>query len=257
MEQFQEVQPSYFAAPLTRQEATQKRQEFIDLLVDYRSHFPFEYQPGMHVSEPESKTADEFHGQRLTAWREKAVATNHKLMDQQQPGLLTDDRIMLYEQAEELVIEGFKNKQMLWGNGFVWPQNTHKTLDGKFYLSNFAHAKYYPEGYEFIMPVWQDVIAKVNAASTAKQVMEHINIWLQDLLPHAASFKITAVDAIVRPALVERLLGTIYADTIASIPFDQLTGAVKVEAYYQAEHKVAVLTEVLQQMLESEDSFKG
>lgn len=217
MEKFAEEPKEYFAPPLS----DEKRKEFVDIFREYRRHFP-EKNP---AAESET-TAVEFHTQRIVRWRALAEKADPALLNEQQD---------LYERAEKKVAEAFTDKKMVWGVGHVWPKKVHTMADGSIFLTNFGHMKYYPEGYELAAVIWSDAIMgplEDGADEGVDDIQKRIDAWITDFGDDAANIK---------PALIERLLGSIYADTIA-VDEERKPRALK-------EQHLAILNQLLKQLL--------
>jgi hypothetical protein len=186
-----------------------EREEFLHVFMAYRKSFP--RKPHRPLTLLEQLPAHEYHTVRISRWLQLAVDTEIARPLRQQ-ALIGKEFAPLYEAALVLLRKEFKNRKMLWCHGHVKPKEIFQCADGSFALTDFAHTRMYPEGYELAFIIWADWLLPGNWRLAYSQWRKPIQDWLQLIRPIAVQLGYTRVDALLHASLVERTLGTILAD---------------------------------------------
>lgn len=188
---------------------------FADLYLEYRTSFPLK--PTRPLVLAENLPADEFHVFRISRWLELANAKEaSNILLGEKPLLDPKQFIRRFENALSVIRKEFKKRKMVWCHGHFKPHELFKTPDGKYYLTDFAHSKMYPEGYEFGFIIWADWLIHGDWKSPYSKWKKGINDWLEVLRPIARKISVKGFDNLMRASLAERIIGTILADVCAS-----------------------------------------
>ncbi|MEK7518972.1 MAG: hypothetical protein AAB424_01035 [Patescibacteria group bacterium] len=185
------------------------REEFLRVFMAYRQSFPTK--PHRPLTLLEQLPAHEYHTVRISRWLQLAVDTEIARPLRQQ-ALSGKTFAPLYEAALVLLRKEFKNRRMLWCHGHVKPKEIFQCADGSYALTDFAHTRMYPEGYELAFIIWADWMLPGNWRLAYSQWKKPIREWLALIRPLAVKLRYKRVDALLHASLVERTLGTILAD---------------------------------------------
>lgn len=185
------------------------RAEFLRVFVAYRKSFPTK--PHRPLTLLEQLPAHEYHTVRISRWLQLAVDTEIARPLRQQ-ALNSKEFAPLYEAALVLLRKEFKTRKMLWCHGHVKPKEIFQCTDGTYALTDFAHTRMYPEGYELAFIIWADWLLLGNWRLPYSQWKRPIREWLALIQPIAVQLGYRRVDALLHASLVERTLGTILAD---------------------------------------------
>ena len=188
------------------------REEFLRVFVAYRKSFPTK--PHRPLTLLEQLPAHEYHTVRISRWLQLAVDTEISRPLRQQ-ALSGKAFAPLYEAALVAIRKEFKNRAMLWCHGHVKPKEIFQCTDGSFALTDFAHTRMYPEGYELAFIIWADWMLPGNWRLPYRKWKEPIREWLELIRPIAVQLTYKRVDALLHASLIERTLGTILADVEA------------------------------------------
>jgi len=192
------------------------RKEFLKVYLEYREYFPRE--PQRPLTMVEKLPVSDFHLHRISRWFELASISEAELVRQGGAALLEDKTFLpLYKQARQKIAEYFSGKSMVWCHGHFKPHEIYK-ISGKnqYYLIDFAHNAFYPEGYELAFMIWADYLVSADPNLSYHDWRQGIEAWLQDLGPVVKKLKLHSYEDLLKKSLIERLLGTILADVVAA-----------------------------------------
>ncbi|MEK7631835.1 MAG: hypothetical protein AAB445_03140 [Patescibacteria group bacterium] len=202
-----------------------EREEFLRVFVAYRKSFPTK--PHRPLTLLEQLPAHEYHTVRISRWLQLAVDTEISRPLRQQ-ALTGKEFAPLYEAALVFIRQEFKNRKMLWCHGHVKPKEIFRCADGTYALTNFAHTRMYPEGYELAFIIWADWMLPGNWRLPYTQWKQPIREWLKLIRPVARQLGYKRVDALLHASMVERTLGAILADVEAlDLPYPERRGRLK------------------------------
>ncbi|HCM67611.1 MAG TPA: hypothetical protein DIS62_01235 [Candidatus Kerfeldbacteria bacterium] len=200
----------FFHSPITAAE----RRTFLSVYEEYRRNFPMKPTRSLHLAE--YLPAHEYHAYRISRWlqlandAEERRPPNKRRLDMKR-------FLPRYEQGMRIIRNEFSKRSMMWCHGHFKPKEIYTVRDGsKFYLTDFAHAKMYPEGYEFAFMIWADHLLSGTWKQPYKQWKKGIDAWIKDTRPVARRFNVRRFDALMRASLIERIIGTLLADLCAS-----------------------------------------
>jgi len=197
---------SFLKSPLNCHE----RKDFLNAYLEYKKNFP--KKPSRNLSLVEKMPANKFHIFRINRWLELATV---KEFQRKKPILEIKEFFPRFAKAIELIDKEFANRKMEWLHGHFKPKEIYRAGD-VYYLTDFAHSKMYPEGYEFSFMVWADYFMTGNWKLNYKDWKKGIDDWIEDLRAVADKLKIKDYDSLIEAALTERAIGTILADICAS-----------------------------------------
>jgi len=192
------------------------RKEFLELYLEYRKKSP--NRSTRQLVLVENLPAHQFHILRINHWFQLANDKEAELiMAGKTPVLKPKDFIPKYEKCLKLINKEFKNRKMIWCHGHFKPHEIFKVPETKtYYLTDFAHSKMYPEGYESAFIIWADWIMHADWRMNYAKWKKGIDDWLWELQPIAKELKIKNFHSLMKASLVERSLGTILADICAT-----------------------------------------
>jgi len=194
----------------------EERREFLEVYLEYKKYFP--RKPWRPLLLAEKLPAHEFHLTRIRRWFEMA---SDKEIESELGGkksfLSAELFLPLYLTALALIRKEFKIRPKSWSHGHFKPKDIfYSPQKNVYYLTDFAHNYLYPEGYELAFMVWSDWLMGTDWRMSYPEWRKGINSWIKDLLPVAEKLKIKNPRQLLRVSLIERTLGAILADVIAS-----------------------------------------
>ena len=215
-----------------------RRQEFLGLYREYRRNWPTE--PTRPLSLPEQLLANEFNLFRVNRWFELASLREEerRLAGQE---VLLDPATLLprLRWVRQLINSEFARRRMEWSHGHFKPKELfHTPGSSRYYLTDFAHAKMYPEGYEFGIMVWADWLMTADWRLPYTAWRAGIDAWQNDLQPVAVELGIQGYRALMNASLAERTIGSILADVTAA---NRPPG--------EAQQRLALLTQLLDELI--------
>lgn len=197
---------AFFHPPLT----PDSRREFLEVYQEYRLHFPA--QPTRELELAELLPADEFTSVRMSRWAAMAHEKDAARAMRRQPRLFSSKDVNRYVEGIHFIRAGLQERPMVWCHGHFKPQEIYKTKEGKYYLIDFAHTHLFPQGYEFGFMVWADQLMTLKEDATFEQLRAAVESWITDFTPIAKQLGWKNFEQLARVSLMERLLGTIFAD---------------------------------------------
>ncbi len=202
---------SFFTTPLSEND----RKEFLNIFVEYRKNFP--RKATREILLVENLPAHEFCAFRIGRWLEFVTKQELKsIFKDEQPLLDRNVFIPLYAKAMEVLRLEFSKREMIWCHGHFKPQEIYKVSDDKYYVTDFAHTRLYPEGYEFGFIIWADYLMSADWSESYESWKRGVRVWFDALRPVADELGIARYDDLIRASMIERVLGTILADVHAS-----------------------------------------
>ncbi len=200
---------SFFTQPVN------DKKEFARLFFEYRTNFP--QHPTRLLTLAENLPADEFHVFRISRWLELATAKEAEaILSGGKAVLVPNEFVPRLEKALAVIRREFKKRKMIWCHGHFKPHELFKIPDNSYYLTDFAHSKMYPEGYEFGFIIWADWFMSADWHMDYKEWKKGVDAWIAELKPIAKKLNINKFDSLIKASLTERILGTILADICAS-----------------------------------------
>ncbi|MDP2685193.1 MAG: hypothetical protein Q8P20_09240 [bacterium] len=202
----------FFTSPLD----TKGRRQFLEIFLEYRKNFPLK--PTRNLSLAEKLPSYLYQTFRISRWFQLANDSEIAREQSGQPKVLEQKEfVKRYEQAIEVISSELKNRPMIWCHGHFKPKEIYAESGGaKYYLTDFAHTKMYPEGYELAFIIWADHFINADWQLDYNDWRSDVVDWLADLHLVADQLAIKNFNQLMRVSLVERILGTILADITAS-----------------------------------------
>jgi len=214
----------------------EKRANFLKLYLEYRQNFPAK--PTRPLLLAESLSAVEFENFRMARWLELANNQEAEIRQKEGKPILEIKKFTpLFEKALGLIRKEIAKRKMIWCHGLFAPYKIMKK-DGHYYLFDFGHTKFYPEGYELAFIIWADWLRSGDWQLPYKEWKKGVFEWLKVMEPVAKKLKIKNFKSLMRANLIERCLGTILADICA-------TNAPREEK----EKRIALLYKLLEEIL--------
>ncbi len=204
----------FFQSPLNKNE----KKEFLDVYLEYRRNFPVA--PSRKFALVENLSANKFHLFRINRWLNLAnkKEAEEVILKNNQPILIPDEFVPRFEKGCEIIDREFSEKKMVWCHGHFKPKEIFKTKNKElYYLTDFAHSKMLPEGYELAFMVWADCLLGEDYKKEYFEWKKGISEWLTEFKRINNDFlKIDNFLFLVTASLIERIIGTILADIVAS-----------------------------------------
>lgn len=213
---------AFFTQPVSDKE------EFAKLFLEYRANFPStSHRP---VLLTEQLSASEYHSLRINRWFEMANAAEAQRQQNGEEAVLKGEEfIPRFEKALQTIRQEFSGRSLVWSHGHFKPHDLYKVSSEKYYLTDFAHTKFYPEGYELAFIIWADWFISGDWKLKYEEWKQGVNEWLEVLRPVAAHLGYTDYDNLMKASLLERILGTLLADICANqqMPREEQTSRIK------------------------------
>lgn len=209
-----------FDSPLS----DKSRKEFLDLFIEYRENFS--KKPTRELFFIEKLSPANFVLFRINKWLNLAQKKEAESYVDNKKVFLDNEFLDLYEKALKELVSGFSNRKMIWCHGHVKPHEifTNKARTS-YYLIDFAHTAYFPEGYELAFIIWADFLMdKERWTLDFTEWQKDFYSWMDDIKILARKLNFNNSDDLIRVNLIERILGTILADIISSDKDDDIKG---------------------------------
>ncbi len=204
----------FFQSPLNKNE----KKEFLDVYLEYRRNFPVA--PSRKFALVENLSANKFHLFRINRWLNLAnrKEAEEVILKNNEPILIPDEFVPRFEKGCEIINQEFSERKMVWCHGHFKPKEIFKVKNkALYYLTDFAHSKMLPEGYEFAFMVWADCLLEEDYRKEYSEWKKGISEWLTEFERINNDFlKIDDFSFLMTASLIERIIGTILADITAS-----------------------------------------
>ena len=204
----------FFQSPLNKNE----KKDFLDVWLEYRQSFPVA--PSRKFSLVENLSANKFHFFRINCWLDLAnkKEAEEAILKNNQPILIPDEFIPRFEKGCEIIDREFSKRKMIWCHGHFKSKEIFKAKNKElYYLIDFAHSKMLPEGYELAFMVWADCLLGEDYRKEYSEWKKGISEWLAEFERINNDFlKIANFSFLMRASLIERIIGTVLADIVAS-----------------------------------------
>ncbi len=206
-----------FGVPVSDKE----RQKFLEIYVEYRQSFPAK--PTRSLVLREFLPAEVFNIHRIHRWFELAQNREIENSLKKEPLVINSDEFIPRLLCSISFIEKtFRGRKMIWCHGhFKPPELFFDPAQSIYYLTDFAHSCLQPEGNELGFMIWSDILLGMDWRAPFSKRRAGIDAWIKDLQGVATELSISGYDDLVRASLVERCLGTILADVVASDKEDE------------------------------------
>lgn len=263
--EFVPPQATVFQSPIQAAE----RVVFLQTFFEYRSHFsvaPLQSRESLdpQYTKPDGSliSSSEFHLMRINRWRGLAVAANTQHVNDGQDPLLTDELLTTADRALHVIEKQFLHEPLYWCHGHFKPNEIHiDASSGNFWITDFGHMTLFPRSYEFAFMIWADALMefadgeKMISYDTYRQ---RVVDWVHDYQVGVRAYleaeqspsiqtmtiakSIQLEPEIQMAALLERILGAIYADTIARVEIP----------YEEKQHRVELLHQLMVDILDNQ-----
>lgn len=166
----------------------------------------------------ERLSVTDFVAQRFSAWRDLA---ERRSRDEQLPQEVWNDLLVLESKVLANIRQTYGESGLEWTYGLPKPDKFHQ-VDEQYYLTDFKLIAMRPEGYDFAVAVWADGLMPVLAntqldtATAITEIRSRIQAWTTDWEVIAQRLGLPHDENKLRAMYAERIMGTIYADTIAN-----------------------------------------
>lgn len=201
---------------LSRPLPEDQRAGFLRLFLEYRANFP--QKASGYISLAENLPADKFHLLRIARWFQLAndKEAERRIKDEKQ--ILNPKKfIPYYQKGTEIIAQEFSGRKMIFCHGHFNPAEVfYANKEKKYFLTDFAHTHFFPEGYELAFIIWSDWIMNADWKKSFSEWKKGIEAWLKEIEKINKILKIKKLKTLMRAALVERCLGTLLADICAS-----------------------------------------
>jgi len=189
---------------------------FIKAFIEYRRNFP--YEPTRELVLAENLPAHEFHIFRIGRWFNLANDKEEDVLLKGGARTLNPDEFMSkYVKGLDMIRGAFQGRKMVWCHGHVKPKEIYRPDNQDIvYLTDFAHTKMYPEGYELAFIIWADYLMAADWRLSYHKWREGIYSWIENFREIAKELEINNYDSFIKVCLIERVLGSILADVCAS-----------------------------------------
>jgi hypothetical protein len=216
------IRPNGLTTPLSKIE----RRRFLEYYVEYRVNFQSAVPELRDAEHLQRMPADVFHTVRLCRWFDLANKAEATRVSQRQERLLDPKKFpKLFTRGLEFVTKHTSTKTPVFCHGlfipsnlFVFADETHEDV----WMTGFDHIGPRPIGYELGLMIWADVFMTMSATTRLTSVITQLDGWLDEYLIYGENMRLrhsgcfTDDPLILRAALVERCMGALMADVVAS-----------------------------------------
>lgn len=182
-----------------------QKEEIARCYLDYRFNFPKAWRKKQLREE---KGAEVIIKQRIKRW--EALAKGRKSDISLAKGSI--------KRAKDIIGREYGQIKLWWTHGHFCNREIIKT-GNLYYLTDFAHVKYYPELYELALVIWslslENNMERITAESWIEEIKKWESIYLSIIAP-AFDYDKDDFKKILRLNILERSLGAILADIGAS-----------------------------------------
>ena len=201
---------------LTQPLEKEKRGDFLKFYLEYRKNLS--QSPTRPLNLSENLPAHEFHTFRIGRWLQLA---NDKEADTRVKGELPilepKEFIPRFERGLGLVRNEFKRRKMTWCHGHFKPHEIFEVPEKEvYYLTDFAHLKMYPQGYELGFIIWADWIMSADWRLDYSVWRQGIDEWTDEFEKIKSQLNLDDFSSLMKASLMERVLGTILVDVCAA-----------------------------------------
>ena len=116
----------------------------------------------------------------------------------------------IYEKTLHFIEKAYTAIPLEWVHGHFKPQEIFLAENGTSYLTDFAHTKMVPRGYELAFIIWADTIMSLPTRTPYGEWKKAIDEWVDLVKPELKSISLTTGQ--FQAALAERILGTLLRD---------------------------------------------
>lgn len=189
-------------------------------------------------TELERQPVPEFVQQRFNSWRQLA---EQRVQQQQLRSQWLEELPAFEAKVMEQIRASHGDSSLEWTYGLPKPDKFHRVGD-RYYLTDFKLVAMRPAGYDVAIAAWADGLMPVlenttlDEAIAVQQARGQMQAWLTDWEQVATQQGLSVDAAQLQAMLAERIMGTIYADTIANRNLDA----------NQIERRLAILKSLLQ-----------
>jgi hypothetical protein len=230
------MRPAGLTTPLSARE----RRQFLEYFIEYRSNFDDDFWHHANIPQPVLRAElldymppDVFHTIRLSRWLDLANKVEATRVGNRQKPLLDPRKFRrLFTEGLTFVTKHLRTEKMVLCHGHFTPPHLFIYGDefgDNVWLTDFDHIGPRPVGYEIGLVVWSDVLMNMTSRTSLASVKVSIGAWMVDYLTLTDDVNSTDPakrfsDAglypddplILRAALVERCMGALMADVVAS-----------------------------------------
>ncbi len=195
--------------------ASEEREQFVQLFHEYRRNWP--PKPWRELTLIEQLPAATRILHSMSRFLELANTREEELRALGEPLVLESAQFLpRYEKALPALQKELESHGVEWGHSHFKPKEIYRAHDGRFYLTDFAHATIHPEGYELGFMIWADHLMGADWHLPYHEWCAGAFSWIDLLRPVAEALHVQRYDDLIRANLIARILGAILADVTAS-----------------------------------------
>jgi hypothetical protein len=191
-----------FPEPLSDED----RAEFFEMYTTYRAHFPQKAMGDQYIEthgEPEDATT--FQVDRFKRWR--------RIKEHDTPEYNEFDLDAIEERVIEAVTRVHQDRPMEYIHGHFKVNQVFRGPNGEVMLTDFDHAKFFPQGYELAFIGWSEAIMPdANWALAEEEWIANVEMYRTEITAIAEQIGYTNPEELIRVSMIERVYGTFIAD---------------------------------------------
>lgn len=197
-------QGMFLSTPIPKEQ----RARVLELFTEYKQYFP--KTPHRKLSEMEQDDSFVYTKKKFDLWHADFLQREEERKTKQQTQFNSTDFELLYKQAIDYIKQQFSGVPLEWVHGHFKPQELFEKENGTYYLTDFAHSKMVPLGYELAFIIWADQIMSQPVSTPYPEWKQGIDEWIQLIIPYLNIIQMT--QAQFQAAIIERLIGTLLRD---------------------------------------------
>jgi hypothetical protein len=191
------------------------RATFVELYFEYRRNFPSKATRSLTLAE--KLPTNEFLRLHVAQWFKMAMEKEEmRRLNGETPTLVAEEFLPRYIKILEIFDSELKICPTVWCHGHFKPQELFRGKDDIYYLTDFAHSRMNPIGFEPAFIIWADRLMAADWRESYAEWKQGIDAWLDLFEKQEAGFEDKNYGRLIRVNLIERALGTILADITAS-----------------------------------------
>ncbi len=197
----------FFDVPLQ----PQRRQDFITILMEHKKHFPAK--PNHEVPPIQQLPPHEFHKARIDGWMNIASQRDQERIAQKlEPLFVKEELLPRCKKGLEIIEQEFRHRKSFWSHALIKHHEVYSAANGTFWLLDFGHCKFVPEGYAEAMIIWYDVMMFMKPNTPLYSHLENIQEWFDLFERHQEDLGRENMPQLLRASLLERIFGMMFAD---------------------------------------------
>lgn len=199
---------SFYTSPVSRN----NKKEIVEALIEIKKNFP--NKPPRDLDLLNRLPAHEFHLMRNSKWFLNCAYREEERKLKNLETLYDPKEIVEVNHAiRDILDKEFRTRKTEWIHGHIKGKEIYKINDRhEYYIIDFGHTKNYPEGYDYGLLIWSDVLMEMNSDKPYEHWRGLIEEWHEALSVVADEFHVERFDDLLAASMLERIAGVLLED---------------------------------------------